>query len=185
MRSKSLAAPLAIALTIPFATVNTAEAEILPDCVRAAATANLDAKTQYQRDLRDLIVTQRPEFEALATINQDLQIGLAQSRRAKYDYLLDHDRERIDTSNGISRFSNFRWSLTENENFKADDSSYRDLEARVDGLQEQSTDHPDWPALREFFRAVLRPSPLSADLIEGLVTRQGEIAATLKNCQRE
>ena len=117
------------------------------------------AKVQFQRDLRNLVVQNRPEFEALANVSMELQILFAEARRKKFDHLLKHDPDRIDTANGLGRFSNFAWSDEDAKNFMAESASYRKLEERITRLEEQNNGHPDWPKIRAYFRAELTQSP--------------------------
>ena len=185
MKSRYLAAILGIATAIQFAVAGIARGDGFADCVHEAASATLAAKTEFQRDLRNLIVQQRPEFETLATIIQNLQIRLAEARLAKYDYLLNHARERINTKSGLSQFSNFDWSDEDTEKFKEESDLYRALETQITALQKQNNGHPDWPKLREHFLSDLNPSEDFMDLMTRLQVRQNDVKATLANCNRD
>ena len=185
LKSRNVAAILGIAVTIQFGLGGVAHGDAFADCIRQAASVSLAARTEFQRDLRDLIVKQKPEFKTLATINQDLQIRLAEARFAKYDYLLEHARERIDTNHGLSRFGNFEWSDEDTEKFKNESDSYRALETRIAALRAQNDGHPDWPELREHFRSYLNSSEAFKDLMVRLQVGQNEVEATLANCDRD
>lgn len=159
-------------------------ADAFADCVRDAASEDLAAKTDFQRDLRDLLVQQRPEFEALATVNMELQTQYAEVRRAKFDYLLEHDPGRIDAANGLSKFSNFRWTDEDTALFKEDSASYRDLESRLATLRKRNDSQTDWPKMREYFRSDLSQSADFATVMARFQTRQGEIGVMIAQCHR-
>ncbi len=184
MRSRNLVASFGISIAITIAVAGAASGDGLADCVRDAATADLVAKTEFQRDLRDLVVQQRPEFEPLATVNQELQVLLAEAQRAKFDYLLSHEPGRIDTSNGLARFSNFAWSDEDTAKFIEQSASFRDLEVRIAALQDQNNDHPDWPGLREHFRAGLSQSADFVALMARFQARQSDVEAAIAKCRR-
>lgn len=159
-------------------------ADAFADCVRDAASEDLAAKTDFQRELRDLLVQQRPEFESLATVNMELQTQYAEVRRAKFDYLLEHDPGRVDAANGLSKFTNFGWSDGDKALFMEESGSYRDLEARLSELRLQNNRHADWPKMRAYVRSELSQHPDFTSLVAGFQTRQGEIGAMIAQCRR-
>jgi hypothetical protein len=185
MYSRRLATFLWISFAIQIAGGGTAWGSASADCVREAASADLVAKTEFQLDLRNLIVQQRPKFEALATINKELQTLLAEARRAKLDYLLEHDPDRIDTTNGLSRFSDFAWSDEDTAKYIEASGSYRELEIRISTLQERNNDHPDWPKLREYFRSELSQNPEFTALTARFQTQQSYVETAIVQCQRD
>ncbi len=183
MSSRILVASLGIAITLQIAGGGTAWGQNLADCVRDTASADLVAKTDFQREMRDLVVQSRPEFEALATVNRDLQTLLAEAWRAKVDYLLAHEPDRIDTTNGLARFSNFEWPDEDAANFKKESRSYRQLEIRISSLKEQNNDHPDWPELREYFRVELSQSADFKALMERFQNQQSNVETAIEICR--
>lgn len=185
MKSRNVAAILGIVVAIQFGFDGVARGDAFADCIREAASVNLAARTEFQRDLRNLVVEQKPELTTLATINRNLQIRLAEARFAKYGFLLEHARERINTKNGLSGFSNFEWSDEDTEKFKNESDSYRALETEIAALRAQNDGHPDWPELREHFRSYLNSSEEFEDLMVQLQVGQNEVEATLANCDRD
>jgi hypothetical protein len=159
-------------------------ADPFADCVRDAASEALAAKTEFQTDLRDLIVSQRPDFEALATVNMELQILFAEARRAKFDYLLKSDRGRIDTANGLGKFSNFPWTDEDTALFKEDSAAYRDVESRLATLRKRNNSQPDWPQMREYFRSDLSQSADFAAVMAGFQGRQKDVETAIAQCRR-
>lgn len=155
------------------------------DCVRDASDKLLAAKSDFQRDFRDLIVRGRPDFEAIATRNMELQILLAAARRAKVDYLLAHDPDRIETGDGVSRFSNFTWSREDAAAHMEQSPAYRDMETRLSTLLTKNNDDPVWPSLREYFRSELSQSPDFEVLISRLQGHEGEVDAMIAHCHRD
>ena len=175
---------LGLSFAIHTATSGPASADAFADCVRGTVSADMVAKVQFQRDLRNLIVQNRPRFEALATINMQLQILYAEARRRKFDYLLAHDPERIDTANGLSRFSNFAWSDQDSNNFMAGSDSYRDLETRISQKKDQNNGHPDWPEMRAYFRSELNQSAEFNGVMARFQDRQRAVEADVAQCRR-
>ena len=183
MSAGRLPASLGLSIALAIAVASTASAASFADCVRDVATKDLAAKTEFQRDLRDLVVRDRPEFDALATLNMELQIRLAEARRAMIDHLLARDPDRIDTTRGLGRFSNFAWSDEDSERFAAQDASYRELRGRIATLEERNNAHPDWPDLRAYYRAELGQSADFAALVTRLQSRQSEAESLLEGCE--
>ena len=172
---------LSVAVHVVFG--GTASADAFADCVRGTASEDMVAKVEFQRNLRNLVVQNRPEFEALATVNMELQIMFAEARRKMLDYLLKHDRDRIDTANGLGRFNNFAWSDEDTKNFMAESQSYRGLQGRISQLEDRNNGHPDWPGLREYFRAGISQSPDFTALMARFQTRQREVEADVAKCR--
>lgn len=185
MSSRGLAASIGISFAIQIAVGGTALAGGFADCVRNAASEVLVAKTEFQHDLRSLIVQKRPDFELLATVSMELQFLLAEARRAKFDYLLGHDPNRIDTTNGLAQFSNFEWSDEDGAKFMEKSSSYRELEHRISTQREQNDGHSDWPKLREYFRSELNQSQDFKALMARFQTRQSNVEAMIEQCHHD
>jgi len=185
MSSKRSAAFLGILSAIQIAIGGTAWAVGFADCVRDAASKDLMAKREFQRDLRDLIVQNRLEFEALATVNMELQILLAEARRAMFDYLIVNDPDRIDTTNGLVQFSNFDWFDEDSAKLMEESASYRELENQIALVQEQNNKHPDWPKLREYFRSDLDQSPNFKALMVRLQSRRSEVESLIAQCDHD
>ena len=161
-----------------------AHAQSFAECVRDAATRDLGAKTEFQNSLRDLIVRQHPEFAELADLNRDLQVGFAEARRARFEYLLLNDPGRIDTANGLSRFTNFNWTDADTRNFRRANDVYRVLEDRMTELRQRNDGHPDWPELRRHFRTTLNQSSEFMALTARLQANQRAIEARLARCRQ-
>lgn len=183
MSTSNLAVGIALSAALLCSAALPAQAQDMAVCVRTAADLGLAAKTRFQRGLRNLIVERRPEFAALADVNMELQILLAQARRARFDYLLKFDPGRIDTAHGSSRFSNFAWSDTDRADFAARSDAYREQEARLAALESRNNGHPDWPRLRQFFRAELSQEADFGALTDALQARQRAVEETLAQCR--
>lgn len=182
---RSAANMIALAAFLALCAGQTARADEWSDCVRGAASAMLAASTEFQRGLRDLVVRHRPEFDALATISRDLQVKLAELRRAEIDYLLSHDRDRINTGNGLSRFSNFGWSDADTDKFARESEPFRRLSTEAAALRKANDTHPDWPAMRNYFRSGLNASPDFKALMDRLRRAHSAVEARLAGCRRK
>jgi hypothetical protein len=153
-------------------------------CVRDLAERDLAGKGALQRAVRDLIVAEKPAFEALANLNMELQVALAQARAAKYAYLLKHDPARIETKS-LSKFRNFDWSVADDAALAAQDPEGGRLLARVAELRRKNDGHRDWPRLREFMRAELSPDPAFRALMADLGKNDRAVRKALKGCRAE
>lgn len=174
---------MGLAVAVQVSTSEPVSADAFADCVRATASADMVAKVEFQRDLRNLVVQNRPEFEALANVSMNLQILFAEARRKKFDYLLKQDPNRIDTANGLGRFTNFDWSDDDTKNFMAESDSYRDLETRISQLKERNNGHADWPELRAYFRAELNQSAEFSGVMARFQDRQSEVEVDIARCR--
>jgi hypothetical protein len=179
LRSIGRAAVISVLLTL----TAPAGADEFTDCVRRVAAQDLAAKRDYQASLRALVVNKRPDFAALAKLNMDLQIALAEARKAQLDYLSEHQPKRIDTAEGLSKFTNFDWSTADDAKLTQADSAYRQLNERITGLKETNNGHPDWPAMRELFRGDLAQSRGFKALMAGFATRQNAVESMLGGCR--
>jgi len=183
MGSRRIIAFIGLFFTVQIAIGGTAWAEAFDECVRDGANKALEAKTAFQSDLRDLIAKKRPEFESLATVSMELQVLLAEARRAKFDYLLRHDANRIDTTKGFVRFSNFEWSEADSAKLIAENSSFAELEGRISALRERNDNDTDWPELRAYFRSELGLSSDFKAIMARFQARQDEVEAVIAQCR--
>lgn len=175
----------ALALAAQIVLCGAAWAGSFADCARDAADEDLAAKSEFQRALRALIVRERPEFEALATVYMELQILLAEAQWAKLDYLLAHDPDRIDAAHGLGRFRTFEWSEEDAAGFLQADPSNRAMTDRIATLTEQNNEHPDWPELRAYFASELARSPDFTGLMARFGDQQEATDALLATCRRD
>jgi len=185
MGSRPVIASLGLLFAVQIATVGAARAGTFDECVRDGANRNFEAKTAFQRDLRDLIARNRPEFELLATVSMELQILLAEARLAKYDYLLRHDANRIDTTKGLVQFSNFEWSEADSAKLITENSSFAELEGRISTLRERNDNDPDWPQMRAYFRAELGQSTDFKAIMVRFQTRQSDVGKVIAECHHD
>ena len=162
-----------------------AEALLSPyqSCVEQAAAMNLEAKTAYQTELRDLVVANRSDFAPLADVNLEFQLSLSQLRAARIGYLLRTDDARLITDQGASAFTNFDWSIKDEAGFVAADPEHADLIAKAAQWREMNDGHKVWPAFRSWFGETLASSD-ELDAITGrLVAARDQLEAHLVTCQ--
>jgi hypothetical protein len=173
---------LALVAAVPLAPAASAQGDDFSACIREAAASDLAAKTAFQTGFFDLIAAGRPEFEALASLNRDLQLALAQSRQRRFDYLLLYRREAIRTDSTLSAFRNFDWTERDEAAFRRENEDYRALADRIAELRGRNDDHPDWPELRVFFKEEMTNSPAYRDLLAALQENDKTVAALLESC---
>ncbi len=154
-------------------------------CVAEVTARDLVATVAYQRALRDLVLRDKPEFEALANLNMELQIAMFETRALKTAYLARRDPARIKTAEGLSAFRNFEWPAQDEAALARESADYRDLVERIERLREGNDGHPDWPALRDHFGKQVRPDPAFKALMARLSAGDAGLGQALQACRGE
>ncbi len=170
-------------LLLTFAKAAPVAADPYTTCLGEVANADLEAKTAYQRGLRDLIVDRKPEFAELADINRDLQVLLARMRFERLNYLLTTAPERVDGKNGLSRFRNFNWTQEDLERLTATSAGYQEQSERLELLKSQNQGHPGWPEMRSFVRNGMSEGGAFAQITADFIEQTAAIEARLAGCQ--
>lgn len=155
------------------------------DCVEDVVARDLDATVAFQRGLRDLALRDKPEFEALASLNMELQIALFEARALETAYLARRDPARIKTAEGLSAFRNFDWTEQDAAALARESSDYRARRENVARLRASSDGHPDWPALRDHFGKQVRPDPAFEALMARLTESTGALGARARACRAD
>lgn len=124
----------------------------------------------------------KPGFEALAALNRDLQLALAESRAAKFAYLLKNDPDRIETNSTLSAFRNFDWAERDEATPHRGSEMYRALAGRIAELRGRGDGHSGWPKLRAFFAEGLAASTAYRDLAARLAENDRAVAALVETC---
>lgn len=152
-------------------------------CIAAAADMELAAKTSFQTALRDLVVRENPGFESLASLNMELQIALAQSRRARLVHLLHTDPARLTTNSGMSQLSNFDWTKADAASLVRTDDRQRALAARIASLIMRNNGHRQWPELRRYFAETLATLTEFKAIMAQMRQDRGSAARHLQTCR--
>lgn len=158
-------------------------ADTLSECAARAYAEDVAAKQDWQRGLRELIVTAKPDLAPLATLDMEQQLALIDRRQAQFKYLLRTDARRIHTREGLPAFRNYEWTDADARVLREQNASYVAVERKIADLERQTRGHSDWPALRDYSRTVLAVSPGFQDLLKRLQARDSTIAGILKGCQ--
>ncbi len=153
------------------------------DCAGEISADYLEAKTHYQNELYELISKTAPDLTALAGINRDLQVALAEQRHNKLLFLLAYNKERIVTDQGMSRFSNFDWNAGDQKSFLKVSANHQTQTDRITKLKEKNNNHPDWPRMRNLFREKLFLKPEYQTIQKELTTQTKTLGQQLKRCQ--
>ena len=155
-------------------------ADTFAECAGRAYAQDVAAKQDWQRSLRDLIVKEKPNLAALATLDLEQQLALADRRQAQFSYLLRTDARRIRTREGLTTFRNFDWTDTDTVILRRQSLPYLAMESKVVDVQRRTKDHHDWPALREYVRAASGTQFQS--LLKRSQERESTIAHLLEQC---
>ena len=155
------------------------------DCVEDVVARDLDATVAFQRGLRDLALRDKPEFEALASLNMELQIAMFEARALETAYLARRDPARIKTAEGLSAFRNFDWTAEDAAALARESSDYRAQRENVARLRASNDGHPDWPALRTHFGKQVRPDPAFKALMSRLTESTGALGAPARACRAD
>ena len=158
-----------------------AHAQGAGEAIRRVRASYAGAQLEWQQGLAALIIQGRPALEAVATRQKDLQLALIELRTARLDYLLDREPSRLVVTQGLPALMNFTWSDADTEAFVRADSRHAALEERVTDLRRLNDEHPDWPALRQYFRTDLTQSPGYQSLLRDFTEQQEIVLAMLED----
>ena len=153
------------------------------ECLTAIIDTDLQAKRTFQTDLAAFLIQQNADFTSLADQNRDLQIALAESRRANLVFLLATDPGRMVIDQGVSRFMNFDWSEQDDNAQKASDPEYQKLSDRITELKRQNIKHPDWPRVRQFFKDTLTEMPAFQQMMGAIQASRDAGSKALLECK--
>jgi hypothetical protein len=131
-----------------------ASSALAADLQRAQATMDryLAAQAHWQDNLAALIIANKPEFKQNAIAQRDHQHALIALKRARFNYLVKHHPERLD-SGELGRFTNFTWSATDTAAASQADPDYRGLEQAVSNTRAIYDQQPHKDAFRHYFQA--------------------------------
>ena len=138
-----------------FFVISQASADDLAETAGKIQAAYTSAQLEWHRGLAELVIEKRPDFEAVATAQRNLQAAYLELRTARFERLLAENPSRIVLTRGLPGFTNFIWSDEDTQTLREADPSYAALEAEVAALRKRSDDQPDWPSFREYFRDTL------------------------------
>ena len=129
------------------------------DLQRAQATMDryLIAQSHWQDNLAALLIKNKPEYTATVNAQRDHQHALIALKRARFNYLIIHHPERLDTGE-LGRFTNFTWTETDTAAAKANDTAYNALEEQVTRTRAINDGQPNWDAFRHYFRTEISQS---------------------------
>ena len=78
-------------LVLAFLVISPATAADFAETARKAQAAYAAAQREWQIGLAELAVEQRPEFEAIAKAQRDLQVAYLERGTSRFEYLLAED----------------------------------------------------------------------------------------------
>lgn len=171
-----------LAIFLSFSETSLALSDGFEACVTKAAAHDLQAKRAFQTSLRDLIISTKPKFKALAELSAQLQITLAERRAARLQTLVKSDPKRIETHQGIAKFTNFAWSKGEDAALIKQDEAYKKLNDDAMALRAQNNGHADWPKLRAFFRTELVKKADYQKIFQDYSARRGALKVLIASC---
>ena len=94
---------------------------------------------------------------------------------------LEREPSRLVVTQGLSALMNFAWSDADTEAFIRADPRHAALEERVNDLRRRNDEHPDWPALRQYFHTDLTQSQEYQTLLRDFTEQQETVSAMLDN----
>ena len=95
---------------LAFLVISPATAADFAETARKAQAAYAAAQREWQIGLAALAVEQRPEFEAIAKAQRDLQVAYIERRTSRFEYLMAEDPSRIVLTEGLFHYINSAWS---------------------------------------------------------------------------
>lgn len=158
-----------------------AQADDYQKCLLKVSEADLEAKVDFQTSLAGLVIEDHPGLGNLASLNRDLQIGLARARNMKLNYLINDDIARLVSASGLTRFTNFDWSARDDADLGTQNPEFSALLDQVDILAEKNNDNPNWPDLRAKF-IELQAGKDFQKILERFIDQQEKAGQRLENC---
>ena len=162
-----------------FLAISPATAADFDETARKAQATYAAAQLEWQRGLAELVIEKRPEFEAVARAQRDLQAAYLELRSTQFEYLLANGPSRIVLTKGLSRLSNFTWSDEDTLSLREADPGYAALEVKVAALRKRNDDQRDWPSFREYFHNTLVKSQEYQALLSEFMEKQKAVEALL------
>ena len=164
---------------LAFLVISPATAADFAETARKAQTAYAAAQREWQIGLAALAVEQRPEFEAIAKAQRDLQVAYIERGTSKFEYLLAEDPSRIVLTEGLSPFINYDWSDEDTQTLREADPGYAALDVKVAALRKRNDDQRDWESFREYFHNTLLKSKEYQALFSAFMEKQKAVEALL------
>lgn len=182
MRKKSIIPGLAgCALALSILPALAADVDDYQKCLLKVSANDLEAKVEFQTDLAGLVIEANPELGNLASLNRDLQIGLAKARNMKLNYLIEDDVARLVSASGLTRFAKFDWSARDDADLGALKPEFSALLDQLDILAEENSDNPAWPDLRARF-VELQEGKEFQKILERFIDQQEKAGQRLEKC---
>ena len=150
--------PILLAAIFAVVAPLTASADSFYDIATQARTKYAAAQESWQQGLLELVKQTSPKFQAIATVQRDLQLAYIEQNTARFRYLLEHDSHRIILTNGVSQFANFEWSDKDTKALIESDPKYVQLQKQILELEKKNNQEPDWPEFRAWVRDTLSKS---------------------------
>ena len=166
-------------LVLAFLVISPATADDFAETARKAQAAYAAAQREWQIGLAELAVEQRPEFEAIAKAQRDLQVAYLERGTSKFEYLMAQDPSRIVLTEGLSQFINYDWSDEDTQTLREADPGYAALDVKVAALRKSNDDQRDWGSFREYFRNTLLKSKEYQALYSAFMEKQKAVEALL------
>jgi hypothetical protein len=136
-------------------------------CLESVFAEHAASQRAWQESLRDIIVSQRPEFAELASISKQLQLAMIDMTEARFHYVIASP-ERLEGQYGISEFVDLGVVVRQ-----------------ADSLRAINNGHPDWPPLRAYVTEELMGAPAFTGALERFQRLQREINSKLAACAME
>ncbi len=162
---------------LAFLVISPATAADFAETARKAQAAYAAAQREWQIGLAALAVEQRPEFEAIAKAQRDLQVAYIERRTSRFEYLMAEDPSRIVLTEGLSPFINFDWTDEDTQTLREADPAA--LDVKVAALRKSNDDQRDWSSFREYFRNTLLKSKEYQALFSAFMEKQKAVEALL------
>lgn len=94
-----------------------------------------------------------PRWKAAFRQQKQHQFARIKLKTMKFQYLLEHDRDRLITDRGIHSFVNFAWTESDTRKFKQSVEGASDLLQKV-REERRKFERFDWESIREAFRSL-------------------------------
>jgi hypothetical protein len=100
------------------------------------------ARKRFQYDLAKLLEDGWPQLEEVAGLQRDLHFALIELNGLRFQYLLEHDPDRLVIDQGLDTFVEFEWTEKDNRALRDLDDRYAKLESWVEKFTNELSGHP-------------------------------------------
>ena len=149
----------------------TATAGDTTDDIRTMWARYMQAEQAWQQTLEQMVVSSHPELKEISALNRKMQERFLEVRKHRFDYLLQHDPQRITVSQDVNEFSNFFWTSLDDQALAEQDPGYARLLREAKQLRKRYVFNAD----KDAYRRVVKQLKSGKDYREAQARRLAQL----------